>query len=204
MKTTIAKTLTPAFAALVLALPAHAGGMAAPITEPTVAPAPMPVYAAPSTDWTGGYVGAQLGYGDITSGGAGLDGNGAIGGIYGGYRMDFGKFVSGVEVGYDASNVDLGSSGDKLDNVARLKLIGGVDLGQTLVYGTIGAARAKATVSGSGLSGNGYLFGVGADYALNDKWTVGGELLSHHFDNFGSSGVDLKATTVEAKVAYRF
>lgn len=204
MKNLIAATLTSAIVVTSVGLPAFAGGMSQPITEPPVAPVATPVYAAPSADWTGGYVGAQLGYGDISSGGAGLDGNGAIGGIYGGYRIDYGKFVGGAEVSYDGSNINLGTTGDKLDHVARLKLIAGVDMGKTLVYASAGVARAKATVGGSGLSGNGYLLGVGADYALTDKWTVGGELVGHRFDNIGGSGVDLKATTIEAKVAYRF
>lgn len=185
-----------------LGLPAYAGGMTEPVEEPMIIEA-APVMV-PSADWSGAYVGAQLGYGDIGSGGAALDGNGAIGGVHAGYRFDFGQFVAGVELDYDKTNIDLGAGGDKLDDVARLKLMAGADLGSTLVYATGGAARASATLAGVNRSDNGYFLGAGAAYALNDSWTLGGELLTHRFDNFASTAVDLKATTVTARLGYRF
>lgn len=195
--------LSAAVAGMIVALPAFAGGLSAPVEEPVVYAEAAPV-VAPSADWAGGYVGAQIGYGDVNSGGAGLDGNGAIGGVHAGYLMDFGQFVTGAELSYDASNIDLGVGGDSLDSVARLKLIAGADLGRTMVYGSAGVARASATVAGAGLSDNGYFVGVGADYALTDQWTVGGEVLAHQFNDFAGTGVKIKATTVQAKVAYRF
>ena len=68
----------------------------------------------------------------------------------------------------------------------------------------IGAAHASATVAGAELSDTGYFIGAGMDYAISDKWSVGGELLQHQFDDFDDSGVDLDATTIKAKVALRF
>ena len=200
------KTMTRIFTSIplvaALALPAFAGGMTDPVPEPMIVEA-VPVFA-PSNDWSGGYVGAQLGYGDIGSGGAGLDGNGAIGGLHAGYRYDFGQFVAGAEVDYDWSNVDLGAGDDTLDDVARLKLMAGADLGRTLVYATGGAARASATLGGASLSDNGYFLGLGMAYAVTDQVNVGAEVLGHRFNNFAATGVDLKATTVTARVAYNF
>lgn len=195
-------SLTLATAVAALALPAFAGGMTEPVPEPMVMEA-APVYT-PSGNWTGAYVGAQLGYGDISTNAVGLDGNGAIGGIHAGYLYDFGQFVAGGELDYDKTNIDLNAGGDQLDSVARLKLIGGYDLGSTLIYATGGAARAKATVGGVGLSDNGYFLGIGAKYALSDQWTLGGEVLGHRFNNFDATGVDIKATTVTARVSYKF
>lgn len=203
MKSRFAALAAPVLAGFVLALPANAGGMNEPVAEPAVMAEVVPTYA-PSADWSGGYVGAQLGYGDIGSTGAVLDGNGTIGGVHAGYRMDYGSFVSGVELSYDATNIDLGAAGDTLDDVARLKLIAGADMGSTLVYASAGVARASATLGGVSASDNGYFLGLGADYAISNKWTVGAELLGHRFNDFNGSGVDLKATTVQAKVAYRF
>jgi outer membrane immunogenic protein len=74
--------------------PALAGCLTPPTEEPPVFAQPAP-FVAPSADWSGGYVGAQVGYGDLNSNGAGLDGNGAIGGLHAGYRVDFGQFVTG-------------------------------------------------------------------------------------------------------------
>ncbi|MGB8813460.1 MAG: outer membrane beta-barrel protein [Paracoccaceae bacterium] len=186
-----------------IAVPAYAGGPLTPAAEPMVY-AQAPAMPAPNGDWTGLYAGAQLGYGNIKSNGAGLDGNGAIGGLHAGYRYDFGKAVVGLGVDYDMSNIDLGTAGDTLDSVARVKLLAGYDAGATLLYATAGAAYANATVGGADLSDNGYFGGLGLDYALSNNWTIGGEVLMHKFDDFDASGVDFDATTVSAKVSYRF
>jgi len=196
------KRLSLAAIATGFAMPALAGGMTQPVPEPMIIEA-APVYV-PSADWSGGYIGAQLGYGDISSDPAGLGGNGVIGGVHAGYLYDFGQFVAGAELDYDKTNIDLNAAGDQLDDVARLKLLGGVDLGNTLVYLTGGAAHANATLGGVSRSDSGYFAGFGATYALSDQWTVGGEVLGHRFNNFDATGIDLKATTVTARVAYRF
>jgi outer membrane immunogenic protein len=190
--------------AILLGAPAFAGGLGDVAPEPAVVAYDAPVQANTGGEWGGGYVGAQIGYGDIKSGGAGLDGNGTIGGVFAGYRADFGKFVAGAELNYDVSNIDLGASVGTLDNVTRLKLIGGADLGSALLYGTVGAAYAEASVGAATLKDNGYFVGVGVDYMLNDNWSVGGEYLAHRFNDFDNSGVDLKVNTVEAKVSYKF
>jgi outer membrane immunogenic protein len=197
------KTIAVLVASSLMAMPAFAGGLTTPEPEPEIIAAPVAV--APSYDWTGFYAGAQLGYGDIDSNGGGLDGNGELYGVHAGYRWDFGQFVAGAEIDWDNANIDLGAvAGDELDDVARLKLIGGADLGRTLVYGTVGAARASASVGGADLSDTGYFVGAGMDFAVSDRWTVGGELMQHRFSDFDGSGVDLDATTIKAKVALRF
>jgi opacity protein-like surface antigen len=198
------KTIAALIATVGLAAPALAGGPTEVATEPTIAPAAEP-YVAPGVDWSGAYVGAQLGYADIDSNGADLDGDGILGGVHAGYRWDFGTFVAGAEFDYDAADIDLGSgSGDSLDDVARLKLTAGTEVGKSLIYGTLGAAYANASVAGNDLSDNGYFLGAGVDYAISDKWTAGGEILQHKFDDFDDSGVDIDATTVTARVGLRF
>jgi outer membrane immunogenic protein len=189
--------------ATLVALPAFAGGPVEPVPEPVIVPAPVEPVAT-GGDWGGAYVGAQLGYADVDSNGAGLDGDGAIGGVHGGYRYDFGQAVIGAELDYDLANVDLETDDSSLDNVARLKLMAGADLGRTLIYGTVGAAYAEATVAGDELSDDGYFAGIGANYAFSDRWTVGGELLTHKFDDFDDSGVDLDATTATLRASFNF
>ena len=191
-------------AATAIGAPAFAGGLGDVAPEPQVVAYDAPVQASTGGDWGGGYVGAQIGYGDLKSNGAGLDGAGTIGGVHAGYRADFGQFVAGAELDYDVSNIDLGTAGDTLDNVARLKLMGGYDLGRTLIYGTAGAAYAEATVGGATLKDNGYFGGVGVDYAISDQFTVGGEYLMHKFNDFGGSGADLDVNTLSAKVSFKF
>lgn len=198
------KSIAAVLATLTLATPVLAGGPVAVESEPTVAPVFEPALPA-SVDWGGFYVGAQLGYADIDSNGAGLDGNGALGGVHAGYRWDFGQYVAGAELDYDSASIDLGTApGDTLDDVTRLKLMGGAEFGNSLIYATTGIARASATVGGAGLSDNGYFLGAGIDYAVTDRWSVGGELMQHRFSDFDGSGVDLDATTLKAKVSLRF
>lgn len=198
------KTIAALIATAALTAPAFAGGPTAVAEEPSIAPAPE-TYVAAGPDWTGAYVGAQLGYGDVDSNGAGLDGNDWFGGVHAGYRWDLGNWVAGSELSYDATNIGLGATaGDELSDVLALKLSAGREIGNSLVYGTIGAARANATVGGTDLSDTGLVYGLGFDYAVNDRWTVGGEVLEHNFDDFDGTTNDFDATTVKAKVGLRF
>ncbi len=197
------KKIAAALATLAFVTPAFAGGPVELAPEPTVEPVYAPVAPA-SLDWSGFYAGAQFGYADIDSNGSGLDGNGFLGGVHAGYRWDFGSYVAGAELDYDSADIDLGGTTGTLDDVARLKLIGGAEFGNSLIYATAGVARASASVPGAELSDNGYFLGAGIDYAVSERWTVGGELLQHKFDDFDDTGVDLDATTLKAKVAMRF
>ncbi|NJS39641.1 MAG: porin family protein [Rhodobacteraceae bacterium] len=195
--------IAAALATFAIVSPAFAGGPVAVAPEPTVEPTFAP--AAPAgIDWTGFYAGAQLGYADVDSSTGTLEGNGYLGGIHAGYRWDFGSYVAGAEVDYDSANVDLGGTTGSLDDVARLKLLGGAKLGNSLVYATAGAARASATVGGTELSDNGVFYGAGVNTAVSDRWTVGAELLQHDFNDFDGSTIDLDATTLSAKVGMRF
>ncbi len=178
--------------------PAMAGSLAYPAADPVV-PAPVVTYVAPSGDWTGAYGGLQLGYGMAKATGN-LDGNGPIGGITFGYDYDFGQFVMGAAIDYDAADIDIGN-GSTIDSIARLKLRAGYDLGQTLVYMTAGGARAETSNLGSD---DGWLVGLGFERRLTDSLSVGSELNYHKFDNFNSSGLELEATTVQVKAIFRF
>lgn len=201
MKTSIASMMMVA----AFALPALAGGPANVVPEPVPTPAPVVAPVDTGGEWGGFYVGAGLGYGDVGSSTTTLDGSGILGGVQAGYRYDFGKAVVGGELEYDVTGIDLGTTaGDQLDSVARLKAMAGADLGRTLVYGTAGYAYADASVGGGTLSDDGWFAGLGADYALSDRLSVGGEVLAHRFNDFDASGVDLDTTTAKARINLRF
>lgn len=188
--------------AATMALPLHAGSPApAPVepavTQPTMMPAPV------ARDWTGFYAGGRLGYVDL---GRNVSGDGALGGFHAGYLQDFGNgFAAGVEGSYDwGNNVGVnvgGASVGSLSQVARLGARGGVTVGDVFVYGTAGAARARVPSLGSETGPYG---GVGLEYALDDNWRLGGEILHHRFSNFAGSGQSVSATTAQARVAFRF
>jgi opacity protein-like surface antigen len=196
------RSIAALLASVAFAAPALAGGPTVVEPEPVIAAPVAPVPA--SLDWSGFYAGAQIGYGDADSNGAGLDGDGWLGGIHAGYRYDFGQFIAGAELDYDVAEIEIGAADDTIDDVARLKLVGGAELGNSLLYGTVGVAQASATVGGAELSDNGWFVGAGVDVLVNDRFTVGGELLQHQFDDFDGTGVDFDVTTLKAKVAFRF
>lgn len=180
-----------------LALPALAGNLQAPKPEPQVA-APAPVAVAPmmTSDWSGGYVGLGFGYNkaktspDVGSGASG------IGGVYGGYNYQFGKWVVGGEVGVNKMHSGYGA--DTLKTTYDAKLRGGYDLGSSMVYGTVGASHSEH------VHGVGKLIGVGMDYKLNEHMIVGAEADYTLYNNGVAPGTDLKDTSLMARVTFKF
>ena len=217
MSRRLTQTTAACGVALALAAPAFAAGPGPAVEEPVVArvgpaaPAPAPVIA---TDWSGPYIGAQLGWGRAGADGLEADGDGLIGGVTGGYRFDFGTVVLGAEAQYDWTEIDLDDvevDGDEvdgdvgaLDNIGRLKATAGFDAGRTLVYGSAGWAHASAEIDGEDHDDGGWLLGAGLDHLITDRVTVGGEIMHHRFDEFDDSEIDVDATTLQARVTFRF
>ena len=94
---------------------------------------------------------------------------------------------------YDLAGVDV-------DNVMRLKARAGYDLGNTLLYGTAGVARVDTSLVDS----TGPVGGVGIDYKVTDRFSIGGEALAHRFEDVGGSGVDVDAQTYSLRASFRF
>lgn len=180
--------------------PVLAGNIDEPTPEPTLAtPVAAPSFTAP--DWSGGYVGAQLGYGTVdTDNAGGADGDGVIGGLHAGYSWDLGNWVVGGEADFDFSDISLSDGAGDLDSVGRLKVKAGYDLGSTLVYGTAGAAFAEADLGND----TGYVVGAGVTRRLTDNILLGGEVLYHGFDDYDNSGIDVEATTATARLSFQF
>ena len=191
MKTPFAAT---AFA--VLAAPVFAGSAETPEPDPVISE-PAPVVAS-SPDWTGFYAGGQIGYGDVdlSPGGSGDD---IIGGIVGGYDHDLGNgWVIGGGLDYDFAEISVGAI--DVEEVFRAKLRGGYKIGNGLIYGTGGYAWADTNVAGDD---DGYFIGGGYEHFVTEKFTVGGEVLYHDFDNFTGT-TDVEATTVQLRGTFRF
>lgn len=189
--------------AALIASAAFAGSVAAgSLDEPMVEPVMAAPVVAPNLggDWTGFYTGLQLGYADV-DGVAGVgDGDSGTYGFHAGYDYDFGRFVLGGELDYDKADIDL-SSGAEVDSIARAKIKGGYDLGNTLVYATAGYARVDSSAGDD----DGGFYGVGMSYKITDQYTVGAELLQHEFNDIGGTpGADADATTFTVRGSYRF
>ncbi|MEO0381650.1 MAG: porin family protein, partial [Pseudomonadota bacterium] len=144
-------------------IPAFAGALDEPAADPIAPAAPAPVAVVPQGgDWTGGYAGVQLGYGDVDGTGA-ADGDDVLFGVHLGYDYDFGTFVLGGELDYDGGDIDLNGAAT-VDSVARLKLRAGYDFGPTLAYFTAGVADVDTSLG----SESGEFYGIGAVYQINE------------------------------------
>jgi len=183
-----------------IAAPALAGSLAEPAPEPVITPA-APQYVETGNDWTGGYAGAQLGYGGFDAGGASDEG--MLYGIQGGYQWDFGKYVLGGELDYNWSQLDAGG-GTEIDSMARAKLRAGFDAGPALIYATGGAVYGTADIGGTGYNDTGYFYGLGIDYMVTDRITVGAEVTQNQWGEFSDSGTELDSTTAALRVNMRF
>ena len=199
------KILSTAAAIVLVSAPAFAGSLSQPVEEPVLAAPVAPVLNF-GTDWSGAYVGAQVGYGNMNSDGAVNDsGDGALGGVHAGYQYDMGSLVLGGELDYNAADIKLDNNNGSIDKLARLRGKVGYDLGRTMVYGTAGAAYGEINLAGTSFDENGYTVGAGVDYMLTDNVILGGELNYQKFtDVGGTAGNDVDATTVQAKVSYKF
>ena len=193
--------MTYRFAALGLVLmsggAASAGSLDTPADPVPAAPAPEVVQTF-GGDWTGAYGGLQLGYADVDGSGA-ADGNDALYGLHAGYRYDFGTFVLGGEVDYDFADIDLNGAAT-VDSVARLKVNAGYDFGPALGYVTAGVAEVDTSLG----SDTGEFYGIGVAYQVNERYTLGAELLEHKFDDIGGTGVEADATTLTVRGSIRF
>ena len=199
------KYLGSAAISALLAAPAFAGNLQEPVVEPIIA---APVQVQPISDWTGFYVGGQLGYGEAS--GADEDVSGGLGGLHAGYLYDLGQWVIGGELDYDWADMSdtFGGAEVKVDEIARLKLIGGYDLGNGLLYATAGAFNANLNASVGSLEtnvdDNGWLAGIGYKHKFTENWVGGVEALYHKASDFDDSGEDLKIKTLTARISYKF
>lgn len=184
----------------------------------TAATAALAVAPANAGDFAGGYLGAQLGYsygdfnldnavGTITD----FDSDSVIGGISAGYLWSVGNgWYVGPEFQYDWANITITDSTNgqtaKFDKIARLNLVGGYEMGNGMLYGTLGYAYTDLSGVGDFFDGssNGYAIGFGYDWWVDDNWTVGGEYLYQKFDSIGSGGGDVGVSAIYLRTAYRF
>lgn len=182
---------------------AFAGGFVVPVADEPVTVA----VEAPSGDWSGFYLGAQIGTGGVdytsTAGGPVLmsdDFN--TYGLHAGYMHDLGRAVIGGELDYDMANLD---SDDRDVSLFRLKARVGYNAGNFLPYFTAGLARLKGDKDDAPrLSDTGSFYGIGAAYKISERFTVGGEYLKHDFDDFDDSGFDLDVDSFTLRASYNF
>lgn len=200
------KIAIAAIAATIVAGSAQAGGYVAPVVDAT------PVFVAPivadASDWTGFYAGLQYGQGDteVSLGGASTDNDMDGYGVHGGYNRDFGRFVLGGELDYNKLSFDdvAGVDGGDADLV-RLRGRAGYDLGRFLPYVSLGAAHVSTDENNGDLSETGLVYGLGADFKVTERFTVGAEYTRHDFNDVDDTdGLDLEANLVQIRGSFHF
>jgi outer membrane immunogenic protein len=173
---------------------------------------------APPFNWTGFYLGADLGgaWSTIQAGSVGTnDASGVIGGVYVGYNW---QFVPGWLIGIegDASWADLtvpAGSGD-VNWVGSLRgRIGWTPWATTMIYFTGGAAWSTVTIPGldtlpATQTKSGWVVGGGVEWALwTSNWLARAEYLNYRFTcvalGAGLTG-NLTINEIRAGVAYKF
>ena len=199
------KLVALSVAASLAASAAFAGGYVAPVVEtaPVVEPV-VPVEAG--TDWTGFYAGLQYGKGnaELSDGLGDSDYDGY--GVHAGYLRDFGKLIAGAELDYNKADVD---EGDGDADLWRLRGRVGYDMGKFQPYLTLGAARVSADFGDDDVSETGVTYGIGAEYLVSERFSVGAEYSRSDFSDFaedetGGSGIDLDTDLVQVRASYRF
>lgn len=175
------------------------------------APPPPPVYAF---NWTGFYIGAQIGYqmnqGDFAVGAppappflvGGYDADGVIGGIHLGYNWQTGSLVLGVEGDIELSGASgTGASvpagfigGSDLNWQGSLRLRAGFAIDRLLLYVTGGIAfgdfdhtfapAVGIPVASFSDTRIGWTVGAGAEWAFAPNWSA---RIEYRYTDYGSA-----------------
>lgn len=175
------------------------------MTEPPIA-APAMAAASPRFDWTGGYVGAGLGYGRMSISGFN-NGSSAVGGLFAGYRWDMGTAVVGGEL--VVSPGTFGSAtlpgGDRLRAGASLMLSAGMPItadARTLGYVAAGPSIVRTSGAGGSKTSTGAGVQAGVDHMITDQIMLRGSLNYTAINSV--SNANLKTRTLGAAVGVGF
>lgn len=173
---------------------AFAGGLVDPVVEPVIV---APVAPIAVSDWSGFYAGLQFGQGEASYSISDATIDFDAYGLHAGYLFDFGQFVAGAELDYNELDADLGEPADLLRLRGRL----GYDLGRFLPYATLGAAR----MSSGGLSETGVTYGLGADFKVTERISLGAEYSRNRFDVESPDGeAEASFDFLQLRAAFRF
>lgn len=160
--------------------------------------------------WDGPYVGAAIGQGSGVQeycpcpGGTVYTLEGGMSGLIAGYNLSSGALVYGAELGASFGSIyEIGFPGYEFTNMIDVKGRVGYDLGSALVYGTLGYSSADWSEKGAHSTASGFLYGVGVDVRIGERYLLGVELLSREMSN---SVEDFNATveTVTVRAAMGF
>jgi outer membrane immunogenic protein len=182
---------------ILAAMPIAASAADMPVKAP-----PVPYVAAPASNWTGLYLGGQIGWGWATNQATQLaatpstlagtteketKSNGFLGGVYGGYNYQFNQFLVGVDGDYSAADL-IGTSSDAANTgnghisfhhdlvkwVATATGRLGYVNNNWLLFAKGGWAWAEFDGNATNLTAGGAPAAISASSTNRNGWTVGG------------------------------
>lgn len=195
------KLILPVIALSFLAAPVYSGGFVSPI----IADVQTPVVVSPDVNWTSNYAGVMLGYGraerEVSQGNESE--NGFSGALLVGRMQDFDTWVGAIEL-MAAPGFGAEVEGREVKWAVAARAKAGVKFGadnRWLGFATVGVGRGKTEgANGDSKTSNGYLYGVGFNYLVNETLMVGGEISRAE----KTGDVDADVTGLGASIAYRF
>ena len=204
--------MNPILAAIVtatlLSAPALAGG---PVVVPEN-PAPLAPDPVASHDWSGLYAGLSYGStgGDIQFLPGSFDelSSGSIASAHIGYLWQRGSFVYGGELAYGTVRDTNFTVYEGIDRALDLKARFGFAANRALFYGVLGYSRADLFVDGGEWNLSGISYGLGAEFALSNRVSLGLEYLTRDLEGDEVSGFPVSAEgkfdTVSLRLTYSF
>jgi outer membrane immunogenic protein len=226
----VAALLVAPIAASAAELPVKAPSYSAPADSgPAYFPTKAPVYSEPAANWSGFYIGFNVGYGfgksDWDDPAVSLSPKGAVYGGTIGYNLQTGTWLWGAEGDFDFSSIK-GSTDCWYGLICETKnswlatargRLGYAGWDNWLPYITGGVAMGdiKASISGLGSANKtrfGWTAGVGLEYAFWSNWSVKAEYLYVDLGSFdcgiacgaATDNVSFKTNIARAGVNYRF
>lgn len=196
--------------ALALAVsPAVAGDLPSAYSSPYVAAGPYGAY-----NWTGTYLGVNLGYQWGSVANLPLQPSGINGGAQAGYNWQTGQFVLGAETDIQLSSADDTFATYQFSNpwFGTTRGRAGIALTNVLLYATAGLAYGEGRLNSVGLTEShadlGWTAGGGIEVGFTPNWSVKAEYL--YFDlgnqNYVLTGVNngLTSSMIRLGINYRF
>lgn len=183
-------------------------GKAGPgMAEPTIPRAVEPM-TQPRFTWTGGYVGAGVGYGQMNISGFDSRSSG-VAGLFGGYRMDMGGFVLGGEAHVMPASIGSATlpGGDEIKWGASFMGTAGMPFGvdgRTLGY--VGAGPALMSTSGVGGSSRsiGGTVALGVDHMITDQIMLRGGVNYTVINSVGNASLNTRTLGAGVGLGFKF
>ncbi len=181
-------------------------GMQEPVVSTPAAP-PAPA----RFNWTGGYAGAALGYGNMSFSGDFDDRSNAAGGLFAGYRQDMGNFVLGGEAMLaPATFGTLTLPGDNEDEIkagGSLLFTAGVPISadaRTLAYAGVGPSMLRSSGSAGSENSFGGTGAIGIDHMLTDSIMVRGSVNYTVINNVGQDDINTRTLGAGVGLGFKF